>query len=63
MLDSQQAHASDLAALEGLAHRFGVPVFDGKTHQIFTKPDSLTRAVQAERRARKRNARDRYSAR
>ena len=54
VVDSQQAHASDLAALEGLAHRFGVPVYDGKVDQIFTQPDALKRAIRAERRARRR---------
>jgi phospholipase C len=48
--DSQQTHASDLAALEALALRHGVPVYDGKAFQIFTKPDTLTRAVRARRR-------------
>jgi phospholipase C len=57
VVDSQQSHASDLAALEGLAHRFGVPVYDGKVDQIFTKPDALKRAIRAERRARRRRRR------
>ena len=30
MLDTQEAHASDLAELEELADRFGVPVYEGK---------------------------------
>ena len=42
---SAQAHVSDLAALEELALRFGVPVGDGKVSDLFTKPDSLLRAV------------------
>ena len=42
-----EAHASDLAGLEELAHRFGVPVGDGKVDQIFTRPDALRRAVRA----------------
>jgi hypothetical protein len=54
VVDSQQAHASDLAALEGLADRFGLPVYDGKVDQIFTSPDALKRALRAERRARLR---------
>jgi phospholipase C len=54
VVDSQQAHASDLAALEGLAYRFGVPIYDGKVDQIFTNPDALKRAIRAERRARRR---------
>ena len=57
VFDSQQSHASDLAELEALAHRFNVPVFDGKTHQIFTAPDSLRKAINAERRAAARSRR------
>jgi phospholipase C len=59
VIDSQRAHASDLAALEGLAHRFRVPVYDGKVDQIFTRPDALKRAIRAERRARRRRSRAR----
>jgi hypothetical protein len=47
VLDSQQAHASDLAELEALADRFAVPVFDGRMDQIFTQPDSVRQAVSA----------------
>jgi hypothetical protein len=36
VLDSQAAHASDLAALEQLAERYGVPSYDGKLGDIFT---------------------------
>jgi phospholipase C len=43
--ETEVAHASDLAALEDLAHRFGVPVGDGKVDDIFTRPDALRRAV------------------
>jgi phospholipase C len=43
--ESRLEHASDLAGLEDLAHRFGVPVGDGKVDQIFTKPDTLMRAI------------------
>ncbi|HEX8745450.1 MAG TPA: alkaline phosphatase family protein [Thermoleophilaceae bacterium] len=43
--ESRQEHANDLAGLEELAHRFGVPVGDGKVDQIFTKPDSLRKAI------------------
>ena len=45
MLDSQQAHASDLADLEELAHRHGVPVYEGKPGDIFTLPDTVRRGV------------------
>lgn len=53
IFDSQAAHASDLAELETLAHRFKVPVYDGKTHEIFRSPDSLKRA---HRRGKRRDA-------
>jgi phospholipase C len=45
VLDSQQAHASDLAELEELALRHGVPVYEGKLGDIFSLPDSLSSAV------------------
>jgi len=45
VLDSQAAHASDLAALEQLAERFGVPSYEGKLGDIFTLPDTMQRAV------------------
>jgi phospholipase C len=47
--DSQQAHANDLADLEEAAERFGVPVYEGKAFNIFTKPDTLERAVRRQR--------------
>jgi phospholipase C len=49
VVDAQQAHAGDLRALEALADRHGVPVYDGKAHQIFTSPDSVKRAHAASR--------------
>jgi phospholipase C len=45
VLDSQQAHASDLADLEELAHRVGVPVSEGRLGDIFTLPDTVRRGV------------------
>jgi phospholipase C len=45
VLDSQQAHANDLADLEELAHRFGVPVYEGRLGDIFSLPDSVRRGV------------------
>jgi phospholipase C len=47
VLDSQQAHASDLAGLEQLAHRFGVPVYEGRLGDIFSLPDTVRRGVLA----------------
>ena len=46
VFDSQQAHANDLAGLEALADRFGVPTYDGRAHQLFTKPHATTGAYQ-----------------
>ena len=44
VLDGQQTHASDLAALEDLADRFGFPTGTGDAaDQIFREPDSLRR--------------------
>ena len=48
--ESKQEHANDLAGLEELAHRHGVPVGDGKVDQIFTKPDALKKAIRKSRR-------------
>jgi phospholipase C len=45
VLDSQAAHEGDLAALEALAERFGVPTYEGKLGDIFTLPDTIGRAV------------------
>jgi phospholipase C len=45
VLDSQHAHANDLADLEELAHRFGVPVYEGRLGDIFTMPDTVRRGV------------------
>jgi phospholipase C len=45
VLDSQAAHASDLAALEALAERVGVPSYEGKLGDIFTLPDTMQQAV------------------
>jgi phospholipase C len=47
VLDSQAAHASDLATLEALAERFGVPSYEGKLGDIFTLPDTMQQAVLA----------------
>jgi hypothetical protein len=47
VLDSQEAHASDLAALEELAEHFGVPSYEGKLGDIFTLPDTIQQAVSA----------------
>jgi phospholipase C len=45
VLDAQQAHASDLADLEELALRNGVPVYEGKLGDIFSLPDTVQQAV------------------
>jgi phospholipase C len=44
VIDAERSHASDLAALEGLAERHGVPIFEAAPDQIFTAPDSMRRA-------------------
>ena len=43
--ESAAAHVSDLAALEELAERFGVPVGDGTVSDLFTAPDAIRRAA------------------
>jgi phospholipase C len=45
VLDTQQAHLSDLAALEDLAELFGFPVNTATADQIFREPNSLLQAV------------------
>ena len=50
--DSARAHENDLAALEHLADRYQVPVFEGRHDQIFTKPDSVRRALHGHRHHR-----------
>ena len=50
VFDSQQAHANDLAGLEALADKFKVPTYDGKTHTIFTAPNSVKRAYRKPKR-------------
>jgi phospholipase C len=47
VLDSQEAHAGDLVALEELAYRFGVPAYEGALGDIFTLPDTIRRGVLA----------------
>ena len=61
--DSQESHANDLAGLEDLAHRFGVPVYEAKPHQLFRQPDSVVKAIERERRKRERAERRRRSRR
>jgi phospholipase C len=55
VFDSKQAHANDLAGLESLAHRYGVPVYEGRPDQIFTNPDSVKKALHRSRRRRRRH--------
>jgi phospholipase C len=45
VVDPEQAHENDLAALEDLADRFGFEVGDGAPHELFTQPDKLQRAL------------------
>ena len=41
IVDGDQAHTSDLAALEGLAVQFGFPVGTASADQIYREPSSL----------------------
>jgi phospholipase C len=45
VVDGEQAHTSDLAALEDLAERFGFPTGSGAADQIFREPDSLQKSL------------------
>jgi phospholipase C len=45
VVDSEQAHTSDLAALEDLAERFGFPTGTGSADEIFREPDSLQQSL------------------
>jgi phospholipase C len=45
VLDTQQSHTSDLAALESLAEEFGFPVGNASVDQIFQEPDSVQKAL------------------
>ena len=47
--ESAAAHVGDLASLEELAERFGVPVRDGTVSDLFTSPDAIRRAVAQDR--------------
>ena len=42
-----QAHANDLAELEDLADRFGIPTGSGKASDLFTKPDAMLKTVRS----------------
>jgi phospholipase C len=39
--DPNRSHANDLADLEDLAHRFGIPVYDSAPANLFTAPSKL----------------------
>ena len=45
VVDPGNAHANDMAALEELAHRFRIPVGEGKPHHIFRQPDTVKKAL------------------
>jgi phospholipase C len=45
VVDGDQAHTNDLAALEGLAEQLGFPIGDSSTDQIFREPNSLQTAL------------------
>ncbi len=45
--DSLQTHENDLAHLENIAERLKVPVYDATPEMIFTKPDTVKKALEA----------------
>jgi phospholipase C len=45
VIDGEQAHTNDLAALEDLAEQFGLPIGNSSTDQIFREPNSLQTAL------------------
>jgi phospholipase C len=45
VVDGQQSHESDLAALEELADRYGISTGTGSVSDIFREPDSLGKAL------------------
>jgi phospholipase C len=45
VIDGEQTHTSDLAALEDLADRFGFPVGSGNVDEIYREPSSLQSAL------------------
>jgi phospholipase C len=45
VIDGQSTHESDLAALEDLAERFGIPTGTGSPTEIFREPDSLQQSL------------------
>jgi hypothetical protein len=47
VLDSQEAHAGDLAEIESVADRYKLPVYEGTTGDIFTLPDSVRKGLEA----------------
>jgi phospholipase C len=57
VIDEARAHENDLVSLEHLAERAGVPVYEGKHHHIFTKPDAVKRGLAAARRRERRRER------
>jgi phospholipase C len=45
VLDSQEAHAGDLAELESIADRYRLPVYEAKPSDIFTQPDAVKQGL------------------
>jgi phospholipase C len=45
-LDGVVDHQNDLAALEDLAERYGIPIGDGSLDSIFREPDSIRKTVE-----------------
>ncbi len=61
-LDSQEAHASDLADIEHVAERYKLPVYEGKMGDIFTLPDTIKKGVARPRPGRPAGGRVRVRA-
>jgi phospholipase C len=45
LVEDGGAHEGDMDGLEELAHRVGIPVGEGKPHQIFRAPDSVRKSL------------------
>jgi len=43
-IDDGGVHDGDMDGLEELAYRYGIPVGEGKPHQIFREPSKVTSA-------------------
>jgi hypothetical protein len=51
--DPDASHEGDLDGLRDLSDRFGYRTYEGNAAQIFTKPDSVTRAYKKNKNRKK----------